>query len=141
MNRITKMLTEYVNKEMINYDITIKEFSLRCGISYNEMRNIANGRADDLLLSTIIRICDNSHFDISNLIIQDISREEQLINNIYHQLKIKDFKTKLKELLKEEEKELEIYYKKENEKIIKQKWEKEKYYHIQKYLGFIPYYA
>lgn len=88
MNRITKMLTEYVNKEMMNYDITIKDYALRCDVSYSAMRKISNGRADDLLLSTIIRICDNSHFDISNLIIQDISREEQLINNIYHQLKI-----------------------------------------------------
>lgn len=88
MNQLIKTLSEYVNKEMQTYNYSIREYSLRCDVSYNVMRKISNGQATNLLLSTIQKICDNSHFDISNLIIQDISREEQLINNIYHQLKI-----------------------------------------------------
>ena len=88
MNQLIKTLSEYVNKEMRSCNYTIKDYALRCDVSYSVMRKISNGQATDLLLSTIQKICDNSHFDISNLIIQDISREEQLINNIYHQLKI-----------------------------------------------------
>ena len=88
MNQLIKTLSDYVNKEMQTCNYTIKDYALRCDVSYSAMRKISNGQATDLMLSTIDRICNNSHFDLCDLIIKDISREEQLINNIYHQLKI-----------------------------------------------------
>lgn len=68
MEEIVKRLTECVNKEMMNYDITIKDYALRCDVSYSVMRKISNGQATDLLLSTIDKICENSHFDLDEIL-------------------------------------------------------------------------
>lgn len=68
MEEIVKRLTECVNKEMMDYDITIKDYALRCDVSYSVMRKISNGQATDLLLSTIDKICENSHFDLDEIL-------------------------------------------------------------------------
>lgn len=52
----------------MDYDITIKDYALRCDVSYSVMRKISNGQATDLLLSTIDKICENSHFDLDEIL-------------------------------------------------------------------------
>jgi DNA-binding Xre family transcriptional regulator len=75
-------LRNLVNEEMIENDLTIKEFSLRCGISYNEMRNIANGQAIDIKVSTIEKICENSHIEMWDIFDDGVIEFERLFNRL-----------------------------------------------------------
>ena len=56
-----------VNDEIERQHCTIKSFSVRCGVSYERMRDITNREIDDIRLSTLERICDNSHFTIADV--------------------------------------------------------------------------
>lgn len=84
MKDILQRLTELCNKEMIKYDITIKDYAYRCGLSYTLMRRICNGKATDLMLSTIDRICCNSHFSFDDL----ICKNEDNIEKIFQRFKV-----------------------------------------------------
>ena len=72
MKKVLLRLQELVNKEIYDYDYTIKGFALRCGMSYTEMRSIANGHATDIRISTIEKICANSHIEMSDIFIEDV---------------------------------------------------------------------
>lgn len=81
MEELLERLAQLMNKEMSDYDITIKDYALRCGISYTLMRRICNGKATDLMLSTVIKICDNSHFEFDEVISRDMDYKiERLFN-------------------------------------------------------------
>ena len=81
MEELLKRLSTLMNKEMTDYDITIKDYALRCGISYTLMRRICNGQATDLMLSTVIKICDNSHFEFDEVTSKDMDYKfERIIN-------------------------------------------------------------
>lgn len=83
MEELLKRLCSFMNEEMIKYDITIKDYAYRCGISYTLMRRICNGNATDLMLSTIIKICDNSHFDLDEIVSTDLDYKiERLFNRL-----------------------------------------------------------
>lgn len=84
MEELLERLAQLMNKEMSDYDITIKDYALRCGISYTLMRRICNGKATDLMLSTVIKICDNSHFGINEI----IDKKELDIERVFPQCSI-----------------------------------------------------
>lgn len=67
MKEIIKRLTICVNEEMSNYGYSIKDYSEKCDVGYSVMRKISSGKANDALLSTIEKICDNSHFDMDDV--------------------------------------------------------------------------
>ena len=69
MKKILERLKELVNYEIESTNQTILSFSVRCEVSYNEMRKICNGRAKDIKLSTICKICNNSHIQIADIFI------------------------------------------------------------------------
>ena len=68
MNSILAKLSEKVNNEISSCGYTIQEFALRCDVSYGEMRRIANGCITDVKLSTVQKICENSHICFSDII-------------------------------------------------------------------------
>jgi len=81
MEEILEKLSDCVNKEMMDYGYSIREYSLRCDVSYNVMRKICNGRANDLMLSTIGKICANSHFDLDEILGKNTDcKIEKLVN-------------------------------------------------------------
>ena len=53
-------MSELVNSEIDKRHETILSFSVKCEISYNEMRKICNGTINDIRISTIHKICENS---------------------------------------------------------------------------------
>lgn len=67
MKEIIKRLTKCVNEEMNTYGYSIKDYSEKCEVSYSVMRKISSGKANDALLSTIEKICDNSHFEMDDV--------------------------------------------------------------------------
>ena len=67
MEEVLERLRICVNQEITANNYTIKGFSVRCGISYEEMRLITNGRIKDVRLSTVYQICVNSNIDILDI--------------------------------------------------------------------------
>lgn len=64
---ILERLADLVNYEIESTNQTILSFSVKCEISYNEMRKICNRKAKDIKLSTICRICENSSISLTDI--------------------------------------------------------------------------
>lgn len=67
LDEVLDRLRACVNREICEKHYTIKGFSVRCGVSYEEMRLIVNGRLKDVRLSTIFQICENSEIQIIDI--------------------------------------------------------------------------
>jgi DNA-binding Xre family transcriptional regulator len=80
MEEVLERLQTCVNREIATNNYTIKGFSVRCGISYEEMRLITNGKIKDVRLSTIYQICSNSNIDMMDI----FNRND--IENIFNQI-------------------------------------------------------
>lgn len=64
----SERLTHLVNKELKENGYSIRSFSSKCEISYEEMRRIVNGEKIDPRLSTVEKICKNSEIDIFDVL-------------------------------------------------------------------------
>ena len=64
----SERLTHLVNKELNENGYSIRSFSSKCEISYEEMRRIVNGEKIDPRLSTVEKICKNSEIDIFDVL-------------------------------------------------------------------------
>lgn len=93
-----EMLTNCVNKEISAYGYTVLEFASRCGVSYGEMRKIVSGKATDVKLSTIEKICDNSHITLQDIAncgfdLQNLAKGIMLISNGHrYSISLKQYK-------------------------------------------------
>jgi len=69
MKKILDRLAELVNFEIRKKNETILSFSVKCEISYNEMRKICNRKAKDVKISTIHKICENSDITMVDIFV------------------------------------------------------------------------
>lgn len=69
MKEILKRLQELVNYEINRTNDTIMSFSVKCEISYQEMRRIVNGTARDIKISTICKICSHTEIKMMDVIL------------------------------------------------------------------------
>lgn len=82
MKNYLEKLQTLVNREISDRGCTIKAFSVKCEVSYEEMRKICNGEINDIKASTVEKICDNSKFSINDI----FSSQELMLN--HRQIKI-----------------------------------------------------
>lgn len=74
---VTERLMGLVNKELLESGYSIKSFSTKCEISYDEMRRIVNGSLVEPKISTIEKICENSTITLSDVLCVDTELDNQ----------------------------------------------------------------
>ncbi|MCM1325253.1 MAG: helix-turn-helix transcriptional regulator [Bacteroidales bacterium] len=63
MEKYLNRLADLVLEEIGNRNCSCVCFADLCGISRNEMSNIVNRKKNDIKLSTILKICENSQIN------------------------------------------------------------------------------
>lgn len=81
MKKYLRKLSELVLLELGRKNQSCVCFAELCGISRNEVSAIINQKKNDVRLSTIIKICENSDIQIENLF-SDFETENTLNNAI-----------------------------------------------------------
>lgn len=74
---VTERLMGLVNRELLESGYSIKSFSTKCEISYDEMRRIVNGSLVEPKISTIEKICENSTITLSDVLCVDTELDNQ----------------------------------------------------------------
>lgn len=67
MKKYFERLSELILMEVNRRNCTFTYFADICEISRDELRHIIDCKKDDVKLSTIKKICDNSEFDIEDV--------------------------------------------------------------------------
>lgn len=67
MKKYFEKLSELILMEVNRRNCTFTYFADVCGMSRNELRHIVMREKEDMKLSTIKRICDNSCFEIEDV--------------------------------------------------------------------------
>lgn len=79
MEKILRKLSVLIIREMQKKNQSCLQFAELCGIDRNVMGNIVNQKKNDVKLSTIYKICENSAIRIENIFCD--CKTEQMLNN------------------------------------------------------------
>lgn len=106
---VTEMMeeTEYLKnlrnallEKMENDDLTLTEMSIKCNISNRRLSDIISGKAKDIYLSTLVKICKNAHISYISILeincseISDEILKEFTLTNGTMQYALKNIKNK-----------------------------------------------
>ena len=96
MERYLTRLSNQLIRKMGENDWSITQLSTICNVSYHGIYNIINGNVSDINLSTLIKICENTHISYADIF--DIDNTE-LLDHTMKKLRPFQVLCKLKKLI------------------------------------------
>lgn len=95
MEKFLNKLADLIILELDKRNISCVAFGELCGLSKNQIGEIANRQKRDVRLSTILKICENSDIRIENIFCD--CKTEQMLNNAIIIINGKRYTLELKE--------------------------------------------